>query len=190
MAIQVSGTSVINNSRQLQNIASLDATTISTINSNVSSGFTADTSTHPSSATNYNSNPSNNYSSSQVGTTMTSAPPSGIIVAQRQFSSTSPVVAAVTGSFFVQVGASGGYYGGFLSTWAQSGSSQWTMKQKLFWDSITSSTGGTGTYYIDMGVIYIPAGGKVYLLAGNVGYGQWEFAANAVTINGYYQTAS
>lgn len=38
MAIQVSGTSVINNSRQLQNIASLDSTTISTINSNISSG--------------------------------------------------------------------------------------------------------------------------------------------------------
>ena len=38
MAIQVSGTSVINNSRQLQNIASLDSTTIATINSNVSSG--------------------------------------------------------------------------------------------------------------------------------------------------------
>jgi hypothetical protein len=38
MAIQVSGTSVINNSRQLQNIASLDSTTIATINSNISSG--------------------------------------------------------------------------------------------------------------------------------------------------------
>lgn len=38
MAIQVSGTSVINDSRQLQNIASLDSTTISTINSNISSG--------------------------------------------------------------------------------------------------------------------------------------------------------
>ncbi|MDB4830781.1 hypothetical protein OAH41_06530 [Paracoccaceae bacterium] len=31
MAIQISGTTVINNSRQLQNIASLDSTTISTI---------------------------------------------------------------------------------------------------------------------------------------------------------------
>lgn len=190
MAIKVSGTSVINDSRQLQNIASLDSTTISTINANVSTGFTADTSTHPSSATNYNTNPSNSYSSSQIGTVMTTSPPSGIIVAQRQFSSSSPVVAAVTGSFYTNVGTHNGYYGGFLTTWAQSGSSQWTMKQNLFWDSITSSTSGTGTYYIDMGVIYIPAGGKVYLLAGNVNYGQWEFAANAVTINGYYQTAS
>ena len=38
MAIKVSGTSVINDSRQLQNIASLDSTTISTINSNISTG--------------------------------------------------------------------------------------------------------------------------------------------------------
>lgn len=33
MAIQISGTTVINNSRQLQNIASLDSTTTSTISS-------------------------------------------------------------------------------------------------------------------------------------------------------------
>lgn len=38
MAIKVSGTSVINDSRQLQNIASLDSTTISTIGANISSG--------------------------------------------------------------------------------------------------------------------------------------------------------
>jgi hypothetical protein len=191
MAIKVSGTSVINDSRQLQNIASLDSTTISTINSNVSSGFTATTTTGPSSAGNYNTNPGTNYKSGLVGQTMTTAPPSSIIVAEAQFSSSNPVVAAVSGSFSVNVGAYNGYYGGFLTTWANTGTNLYTMKQNLYWDSITSSTSGTGTYYIDMGVIYIPAGGKVYLLAGNpANYGQWEFAQNAVTINGYYQTAS
>lgn len=38
MAIQISGTTVINNSRQLQNIASADSTTQNTINSFVSGG--------------------------------------------------------------------------------------------------------------------------------------------------------
>tara|TARA_R110000737_G_scaffold4874_1_gene15810 strand:- start:1617 stop:2411 length:795 start_codon:yes stop_codon:yes gene_type:complete len=39
MAIQVSGTSVINNSRQLQNIASLDATTAATVAAAAGGGF-------------------------------------------------------------------------------------------------------------------------------------------------------
>ena len=52
MAIKVSGTSVINDSRQLQNIASLDSTTISTINANVSAGPpTPNTQTFTSSGT-------------------------------------------------------------------------------------------------------------------------------------------
>jgi hypothetical protein len=190
MAIQVSGTSVINDSRQLQNIASLDSTTISTINSNVSTGFTAATTTGPSSSSTYNTNPGNDYKSGIVGTNMTSAPSSNIIVAEAQFSSSLPVVAAVSGSFTVTAGYYNGYFGGFLSTWAQAGASLYIMKQNLYWDSITT-TSGSGTYYFDMGVIYIPAGGKVYLLAGNpANYGQWTFAANSVTINGYYQTAS
>ena len=39
MAIKVNGTTVINDSKQLQNVASLDSTTIATIGANVSSGF-------------------------------------------------------------------------------------------------------------------------------------------------------
>ena len=56
MAIKVSGTSVINDSRQLQNIASLDSTTISTIGANISGGppivdWTSPQSTYTSSGT-------------------------------------------------------------------------------------------------------------------------------------------
>ena len=38
MAIQISGTTVVNNSRQLQNIASVDATTAATIAANAGGG--------------------------------------------------------------------------------------------------------------------------------------------------------
>jgi hypothetical protein len=49
MAIQISGTTVVNNSRQLQNIASLDSTTISTISSaGIGGGWTLQSNTTPS----------------------------------------------------------------------------------------------------------------------------------------------
>ena len=61
MAIQVGGTTVVNDSRQLQNIASLDATTEATISAvaGVSTTF-GDVGTHiigrPQNSTNYNTN--------------------------------------------------------------------------------------------------------------------------------------
>ena len=189
MAIKVNNTTVINDSRQLQNVASLDSTTISTINSNITTGFTAQADTGPSSSTTYSTTTVAGYHTGVEGSTMSSAPPSNLIVKEAQYSATDPVIAAISGSFYVTGQYYGGYYGGFLSLWVQTGSSLWTMKQNLYWDSITSAN-SSGTYYIDIGVMYLPAGAKVYLLAGNTNYGKWNFATNSVTINGYYQTAS
>ena len=183
MAIKVNGTTVINDSKQLQNVASLDSTTIATIGANVSSGFEDNTSTFPSSAGTFAQYENNNrYSQNNVGKVMTDAPPSGLIVCEKSFGSTEQMI-YMKGNIVAQAGSSSGH-GGFINIWMDYGSGSWRQLKGIVYNMFGDPS---GTYAFDLGVQFIPANKKIYVLAGVYPSGRAGiyFAANSISLDYY-----
>jgi len=183
MAIKVNGTTVINDSKQLQNVASLDSTTIATIGANVSSGFDDNNSTFPSSAGTFAQYENNNrYAQNSVGKIMTDAIPTGLIVFEKSFGNTDQMV-YMKGTLVAQSGSSEGH-GGFANMWMDHGSSSWRQIKGFIYNSYGDPS---GTKVFDLGVQFVPANKKIYVLAGTgvSGRAGIYFAANSISLDYY-----
>ena len=182
MAIKVNGTTVINDSRQMQNVASLDSTTIATIGANISSGFEENSATFPSSAGTFAQYENNNrYSQNAVGKVMTDAIPTGLIVFEKSFGSTDQMV-YMKGTLVAQSGSGGA--GGFANMWMDHGSSSWRQLKGFVYNMYGDPS---GTYAFDLGVVFVPANKKIYVLAGTTTSGRAGiyFAANSISLDYY-----
>jgi len=184
MAIKVNGTTVINDSKQLQNVASLDSTTIATIGANVSSGFEDNNSTFPSSAGTWAQYENNNrYSKNQVGKVMTDAIPTGLIVFEKSFGSTDQMV-YIKGNLNAQSASSSGGHGGWCNMWMDYGSSSWRQIKGFIYSMYDDPTASVA---FDLGVQFVPANKKIYVLAGVYPSGRAGiyFAANSISLDYY-----
>ena len=183
MAIKVNGTTVINDSNQLQNVSSLDSTTIATIGANISSGFTDNNSTFPSSAGTYSQYENNNrYSKNQVGKVMTDAIPSGLIVFEKSFGNTDQMV-YIKGNLTAQAGGASSQ-GGFCNMWMDYGSSSWRQIKGFIYAQYANPA---ATVAFDLGIVHVPANKKIYVLAGaqHSGRSGIYFAANSISLDYY-----